>query len=183
MKRICIDMDEVLADAVGKLIRLYNAEFSENLTVQDMWGNWMVNVLPPGRKDRLSAYLQEDGFFEDLDVMPDSQRVVERLSRHYEIFIATAAMEFPRSFGSKFRWLRRYFPFLPPTHFVFCGDKSILHADYLIDDMPRHFQRFAGQGILFTAAHNAKVKAELRVNNWREVEDLFFSAGSSSRLR
>ena len=44
MNRICVDMDEVLADALGKLIRLYNAEFSESLTVDDMWGKWMVNV-------------------------------------------------------------------------------------------------------------------------------------------
>jgi 5'(3')-deoxyribonucleotidase len=174
MKRIAVDMDEVLADALGKLIRLYNAEFSENLTVQDMWGNWMVNVLPAERQDRLMAYLQEKDFFEDLDVMPDSQRVLERLSARYEIFVATAAMEFPNSFGPKFRWLEQHFPFLSPTRFVFCGDKSILHADYLIDDMPRHFQRFVGQGILFTAAHNANVAAKLRVNNWLEVEDLFF---------
>jgi 5'(3')-deoxyribonucleotidase len=174
MKRIAVDMDEVLADALGELIRRYNAEFNERLTVQDMWGNWMVNVLPASRQDRLSAYLQEDDFFEDLKVMPDSQRVVERLSQHCEIFIATAAMEFPKSFGPKYRWLRRHFPFLSPTHFVFCGDKSILHADYLIDDMPRHFERFTGQGVLFTAAHNAKVAAKLRVNNWLEVEELFF---------
>lgn len=174
MKRIAVDMDEVLADALGKLIQLYNAEYAENLTVQDMWGNWMVNVLPPSRQDRLMAYLQEPSFFEDLDVMPDSQRVLERLSGSYEIFIATAAMEFPNSFGPKFRWLERHFPFLSPTRFVFCGDKSILHADYLIDDMPRHFQRFVGQGILFTAAHNARVAAKIRVNNWLEVEELFF---------
>lgn len=175
MKRICVDMDEVLADALGKLIRLYNAEFSENLTVQDMWGDWMVDVLPDSRQDRLMSYLHEPDFFDDLDVMPDSQRVLERMSRRYEIFVATAAMEFPNSFVPKFRWLERHFPFLSPTRFVFCGDKSILHADYLIDDMPRHFQRFAGQGILFTAAHNAKVAAKLRVDNWREVENLFFT--------
>src|SRR5579884_1701645 len=153
MKRLAVDMDEVLADALGKLIRLYNAEFSENLTVEDMWGKWMVNVLPPSRRDRLRDYLQQPDFFEDLDVMPQSQRVLERLSGRYEIFVATAAMEFPNSFGPKFRWLERNFPFLSPTRFVFCGDKSILHADYLIDDMPRHFERFAGQGVLFTAAH------------------------------
>jgi len=172
MKRICVDMDEVLADALGKLIRLYNAEFSENLTMQDLWGHWMVDAVPPSRQDRLSAYLQEPDFFDDLDVMPDSQRVLERLSRRHEIFVATAAMEFPNSFGPKFRWLERNFSFLSPTRFVFCGDKSILHADYLIDDMPRHFQRFAGQGVLFTAAHNAKIAAKVRVNNWLEVEEL-----------
>jgi 5'(3')-deoxyribonucleotidase len=28
--------------------------------------------------------------------------------------------------------------------------------------------------VLFTAAHNAKVTTKLRVDNWLEVEDLFF---------
>lgn len=176
MKRIAVDMDEVLADALGELIRRYNAEYSESLTVNDMWGVWMMDVIPAARQDRLMAYLQEDDFFEDLDVIPDSQRVLERLSRHFEIFIATAAMEFPKSFGPKYRWLQRHFPFISPSHYVFCGDKSILHADYLIDDMPRHFQRFAGHGVLFTAAHNAKVKGHRRVDSWIDVEDMFFPA-------
>lgn len=173
-KRIAVDMDEVLADALGELIRRYNREFSESLTVRDMWGRWMVQVLPPSRQDRVMAYLQQEDFFDDLAVMPESQRVLERLSRRSEIFVATAAMEFPRSFGSKYRWLQRHFPFLSPSQYVFCGDKSILHADYLIDDMPRHFERFQGTGILFTAAHNAKQHAPLRVNNWLEIEELFF---------
>ena len=38
------------------------------------------------------------------------------------------------------RWLRRHFPFIAPSNIVFCGDKSIVDADYLIDDRPRHLQ-------------------------------------------
>jgi len=108
-------------------------------------------------------------------VMPESQRVLERLSHSYEIFIATAAMEFPRSFGSKFRWLERHFPFLSPTHFVFCGDKSILHADYLIDDMPKNLLRFQGQGLLYTAPHNHGATGFVRVNDWQEIAQYFAS--------
>jgi 5'(3')-deoxyribonucleotidase len=107
--------------------------------------------------------------------MADSQRVVKALAQQYEVFIATAAMEFPNSFGSKFRWLRRHFPYLPPTHFVFCGDKGILKADYLIDDQPRQLRRFSGEGILFTAPHNLNVNGYRRVDNWQQVEKLFLS--------
>src|ERR1700730_13701897 len=173
-KGIAVDMAGLRADALGELIRRYNREFSETLTVRDMWGSWMVEALPPSRQDRVMAYLQQDDFFDDLAVMPDSQRVLERLSRRFEIFVATAAMEFPKSFGPKYRWLQRHFPFLSPSHYVFCGDKSILHADYLIDDMPRHFDRFQGTGILFTAAHNAQLPAPLGGNTWMEMEELFF---------
>jgi 5'(3')-deoxyribonucleotidase len=108
--------------------------------------------------------------------MPESQRVLEHLQKHYEIFIATAAMEVPTSFSSKYRWLARHFPFIPAAHIVFCGDKSILRADYLIDDNPRQLRRFHGEGILYSSPHNALVTEFRRVNNWLEVEELFLGA-------
>lgn len=178
VERIAVDMDEVLADALGELLRRYNAEFGERLTKHDLHGRWMWDAVPPERHDRLAAYLHSPDFFTDLDVMPGSQRVLERLNASAEIFIATAAMEFPNSFTPKFRWLERHFPFLSPRRFVFCGDKSILHADYLIDDMPRHFDHFVGQGLLFTSPHNAREKLRrdgcVRVDDWPAVERYFF---------
>ena len=92
--------------------------------------------------------------------MPDSQRVWSGSPIATKSSSRQRPWSFPNPSARSIRWLERHFPFLPPTRFVFCGDKSILHADYLIDDMPRHFQRFAGQGVLFTAAHNAKVAAQ-----------------------
>jgi 5'(3')-deoxyribonucleotidase len=178
VQRIAVDMDEVLADALAELIRRYNEDFGERLTKQDLDGRWMWDAVPSTRHDRLLGYLHSVDFFEDLPVIPESQRVVERLNASAEVFIATAAMEFPNSFTPKYRWLERHFPFLSPHRFVFCGDKSILHADYLIDDMPRHFGRFAGTGLLFTSPHNAREKlppgGPLRMDDWLAVERYFF---------
>jgi 5'(3')-deoxyribonucleotidase len=95
--------------------------------------------------------------------------------RRYEIFITTAAMDVPCSFTAKFDWLQKHFPFIPTSHVVFCGDKSIVAADYLIDDDTRHFERFRGEGILFTAPHNVNETAFRRVNDWVEVGELFLN--------
>ena len=73
-------------------------------------------------------------------------------------------MDVPCSFDAKFRWLQRHFPFIPPSHIVFCGDKSIVDADYLIDDRSRHFTRFKGEPLLFSAPHNA---GETAIRAWR----------------
>ena len=78
-------------------------------------------------------------------------------------------MEVPTSFDAKFKWLEKHFPFIPPSRIVFCGDKHIISADVLIDDRSRHFKKFRGIGILFTAPHNAKESSPLRANNWNEV--------------
>ncbi len=157
MKRIAVDMDEVLADALSEHLARYNRDHGEAITKDQLEGKWLWDIVSADRHERLEGYLRSEDFFEDLPVLEDSQEVLAKLSKHYEIFIATAAMEFPNSFGPKYRWLRRHFPFIPPTHFVFCGDKSILLADYLIDDTFRHSERFKGQGILFSAPHNAAV--------------------------
>ena len=173
MLRICVDMDEVMADTLAEYLRRYNQTFDEDVTPQDLAGKGLWDIAPQDRQQQLRAFLDAEDFFEDLDLMPGSQDVLRQLSSRFEIFIATQAMAVPNSLGSKYRWLQRHFPFIPPTHYVFCGDKSILRADYLIDDLPKNLLRFEGQGLLYTAPHNLAATGFVRVDNWQQVEDYF----------
>ena len=173
MRRICVDMDEVMADTLAEHLRRYNQAFAEEITPQDLAGKGLWEFTPQERRLELRAFLDAEDFFEDLAVMPGSQHVLNDLSALFEIFIATQAMTVPNSLGPKYRWLQRHFPFIPPTHYVFCGNKSILRADYLIDDLPRNLERFEGQGILYSAPHNLSVPGYVRVENWHEVATYF----------
>lgn len=173
-KRIAIDMDEVIADFNSKHLRVFNRDFNENLTLNDLKGT-KLRELRPHLRNEIIAYLHDPSFFRDLEVMKDSRQVIKELSEQYEIFITTAAMEFPASFNAKYEWLKEHFGFLSDMNFVFCGDKSIIRADYLIDDHARHFLRFGGQGILFTSPHNINETGYVRVNNWQEVRNYFLS--------
>ena len=180
---ICIDMDEVIADALGEHLLRYNRDFGVSITAEDLRGRWLWDLIPPEHLPTVEQYILADDFFAVLDVLPESQRVLARLQSRYDIFIATAAMEVPSSFTPKFNWLARHFPFIPTSHIVFCGDKSILRGDYLIDDNPRQLERFARtregdsprEGILFTSPANANVTGFRRVNNWLDVEKMFLS--------
>jgi 5'-nucleotidase len=174
--RICVDMDEVMADTLAEHIRRYNQTFDEDVTTQDLAGKGLFDITPLDRRQQLRAFLDAEDFFEDLAVMPGSQDVLRQLSDRFEIFIATQAMAVPNSLGSKYRWLQRHFPFIPPTHYVFCGDKSILFADYLIDDLPKNLLRFEGHGLLYSAPHNLTATGFVRVDNWQQVADYFSSA-------
>jgi 5'(3')-deoxyribonucleotidase len=171
-------MDEVMADTLAEHLRRYNQAFDEEVTTEDLAGKGLWEIAPLDRQAQLRAFLDAEDFFEVLDVIPDSQSVLEDLSKRFEIFIATQAMAVPNSLGPKYRWLQRHFPFIPPSHYVFCGNKSILRADFLIDDQPRNLLRFEGQGLLYTAPHNIAATEFVRVNNWREVAKYF--AGVSS---
>jgi len=173
VRRICVDMDEVMADTLSEHLRRYNQEFEESLTTDDLTGKGLWEVTPLDRQQQLRAFLDAEDFFEDLPLMPGAQQVLKSLSSRFEIFIATQAMTVPNSLGPKYRWLQRHFPFIPPTNYVFCGNKSILRADYLIDDLPRNLQRFEGHGLLYTAPHNKTVTGFTRVDNWQQVADFF----------
>jgi 5'(3')-deoxyribonucleotidase len=166
-------MDEVMADALAEHLLRYNRDHNENLTLADLQGKALWEVVASDRHNALEGYLRSEDFFENLAVMPEAQRVMRLLQNSYEVFIATAAMEVPTSFQQKFRWLERHFPFIPPSHIVYCGDKGILNADFLIDDNPRQLRRFKGEGILFTSPHNIAVTGFRRVNDWLDVEKLF----------
>lgn len=175
VKRIAIDMDEVMSHFSKKCLDMFNEEFSTNYMVADLEGKKLAH-LNEKFSDKVNQYLAHETFFLDLEVIKDSQEVIQKLSEHYDIYIVTAAMEFPASLAPKYEWLKTHFSFLNEHHFVFCGDKSIIHADYLIDDTPRNLHTFKGEGILFTAPHNAHEMGYTRLNNWREVEDYFLGS-------
>jgi 5'-nucleotidase len=171
--RICVDMDEVMADTLAEHLRRYNQTFDEEVTTDDLAGKGLWELAPQDRQQQLRAFLDAEDFFEDLALMPGAQEVLQQLSTRFDVFIATQAMSVPNSLGPKYRWLQRHFPFIPPNNYVFCGSKAILRADYLIDDQPRNLLRFEGQGLLYSAPHNLTATGFLRVNDWQEVADYF----------
>ena len=180
--RIAIDMDEVMADALTEHLRRYNAAFGETLTAADLRGRHLEDVGPAERLGAMEAML-DASFFADLAVMPDCQEVVRELAARHDVYIVTAAMDVPSSFDAKFRWLQQHFPFIPPSQIVFCGDKGIIEADFLIDDRARHFGRFRGRPLLYSAPHNADETRYPRVNSWQDVREVFDAIDGGSRER
>ena len=180
-KTIAVDMDEVIADALGEHLIRYNRDFSADLTLDDLQGRRLWQAVPSDRLAIIDNYLREDDFFRVLRVMPHAQRVLERLQSRYEVFIASAAMEVPTSFAAKYDWLAEHFPFIPTSNIVFCGNKSILRADYLIDDNPRQLALFQDnqnggpvrEGIIYTSPANIRITGYRRVDNWLAVEEMF----------
>ena len=133
----------------------------------------MFEVIREEHRPQARDYFQQETFFATIPVMPGSAAVIKALSERYEVFITTAAMDVPCSFTPKFEWLQRHFPFIPTSNIVFCGDKSIILADYLIDDNLRQLSKFHGEGIVYTAPHNVNETRFRRVNNWEDVRTLF----------
>lgn len=171
--RILIDMDDVIADAEGRFNEWYERDFGIRYTKEDIKGTKLHLVVPEEHRKTVKAYPHHKDFFKDLDVIENSREMVEQLNNRFDVYIASAAMEFPYSLPHKYEWLDKNFPFIHWKRRIFCGDKSVLKGDILIDDHDFNLSVFEGRGIMFTAAHNATENKYERLNNWLEAEKLF----------
>jgi 5'(3')-deoxyribonucleotidase len=176
---ICVDMDDVIADTLPEQILRYNRAFNEQLTVDDLSGRCIWDFVPPERIPALESQIASEDFYPGLSAVPYSQVVLERLQHRYEVYIATAVMEYPRSFNAKYEWVRQNFPFVQPSHIVFCGHKGILRGDFLIDDNPLELRLFQGKALLYSSPANGFIREFRRVHNWREIERFFLGPHDS----
>jgi 5'-nucleotidase len=173
MERVIIDMDEVIADPMGQMISWYNSEYGLPVDYKLMEAGSWVKGFPAQHQAIIRERLFEEGFFRNLPVMDDSREVLEEMNRRYEIFIVSAAVEFPNSLKDKVEWLMENFPFFTWRQLVLCGDKRMVYGDHMIDDHVRNLEHFNGQKYLFSSPHNAKVTGYRRINNWKEAASIF----------
>ena len=171
--RLIFDQDDVLADTNAKLVELVLNEFKTDLDREAFNTHTFQELLSLADQKRLTEAVYQPGFFVDIPVKQNAVEVMRALKEKYEIFVATAAMEFPNSFREKYDWLQQHFGFIHWSKIVFCGDKSIVTGDFLIDDMARNFLKFKGEAVLFTMPHNRTETQYGRVATWDDIAAKF----------
>lgn len=170
-KRIAIDMDGVMADIVSHYIDWYAKRTGELIPVERLNGMPEPTGFPRG--ELIHEFLHTPGFFRTAPVMPGSQEVIKALMEEYEVFIVSAAVEFPQSLSEKVEWLNEHFPFISWKNMVFCGLKTIVQADYMIDDYDKNLRYFNGERLLFSQPHNANYEDYNRFDNWEQIAEFF----------
>src|ERR1700730_668609 len=114
--RVAVDMDEVIADSLTRHLSLYNQAIGDNVTPDLIQERCLEASIPPKHREIFDRFPHDDGFFDDLGVIVNSQHALQLLSSEYDVFITSAAMEVPNSFDAKFRWLQKHFPFIPTSN-------------------------------------------------------------------
>jgi 5'(3')-deoxyribonucleotidase len=96
MKRIAIDMDEVISDSNLRFMDWYERDFKKRISKEQLTGKDFSDVVSLEHREAVRKYPPTEGFFKNMAIMEDSQEVMFQLSKKYELFITTAAMEFSR---------------------------------------------------------------------------------------
>jgi len=160
-------MDGVIADVEQQFLDWYHRDYGTLFTKDDLAGKNDDTLFPEAGLAR--RFVLSPGFFLGLPVMEGALEAVKKLMETYEVYIVSAAMEFPLSLPEKLEWLNINFPFISWRNIIFCGDKSIINTDYMIDDHLKNLDNFKGKTIMFHAYHNVGANHHVRANNWDEV--------------
>jgi 5'(3')-deoxyribonucleotidase len=89
----------------------------------------------------------------------------------YNVCIASASPY--TAYQDKEKWINAYFPEVPRDNIIFTRNKSLVAADFLIDDGTHNLEVFKGVPILFDAPWNQTETRFVRVRNWTEITGLF----------
>jgi 5'-nucleotidase len=172
-KRVLIDMDGVMANTSGPWYQAIRDEYNIEVDCEKI-KSWNLHTelnLP----DTIYRIIERPGFFENLPVMDNAVPVAEALWKYYDCYIVSAASYTHDNATQKWRWLQKHFPFIKKEKVIFAKDKSVIKADFMIDDGPHNLKGFDGWRICFDHPYNRVLDfpIDLRVSNWYEVANFF----------
>jgi len=172
--RIIVDMDEVLVQFVDEVLCRWNTLKDTRFTRDhiDMWH--MEATLGPGSFEKITEWIAEPDFFENLEPMPGAIHGFNTLRQDHDVVIATSlAAGIENGYDSKRRWLKKHFPDFDHKHFICTSRKGLLKGDVLIDDAVHFLEDWWNNGnnraITFHAPWNRVEKNFPRAAKWEDV--------------
>lgn len=156
-----IDIDEVLRGTLSKMLEVYNREFKDNKTMDDVHSFVVEESFP-----RILAetgikagdwffQLHSKEIFEDAALLPHAVEAIEILKKFGKIVIISY-QKTPLNKEQAIEWLDKHG--ITYDGLCFLKDKSLLHVDYLIDDNDWNFKGSTAQyGVLIKAPYNKDV--------------------------
>ena len=162
MKRVFIDMDNVLVDFQSGLDQV-----SEE-----------TKAAYAGRLDEIP------GLFAKMKPMPGAIEAVHELQKHYDLFIlSTAPWRNPSAWSDKVEWVTKYLDDVFHKRLIISHRKDLCQGDYLIDDRGKNgTSEFGGKWIQFGSEQFPDWESVLKYLTSRRLDEYMIEIGSYDLL-
>ena len=148
--KIAVDIDGVLADQVGAVLKVIEKEYGERYSKSDInRAHWRF----AGRElwSEIARLLADPEYVLRVPLIEGSQIAVKQLTEH-DVFVVTARR--PNAEEATKKWLNAHFPCLTQYYHAKTGAKHNIPSDVLIDDLDMNIVEFVKsnpnrRGILF----------------------------------
>ncbi len=172
MKIIVSDVDDVLADLVFIWLKLYNADFKENIKKSDIT-EWDIGsfLKYPNNRKYLYEYIENPSIYDKIKPIKDSLWGINKLrSFGYRVIFVTSSTL--GQTNRKYQWLKDYGFIDNRKDYFEAIDKSVFNCEYMVDDKFDNVINCNGKGILFEQNWNKKEIWGRKCNGWKEVINL-----------
>ena len=179
--KIVVDFDDVLVE--GGFLKLANKCFGENKNKEDIKSYYIEDNYENLSKEKLDEFydiLVTENIYENHSyIITKMYDAIKKLSRDYEIIIFSACAMINRKdesgicFLNKYNYIIKNFDFVDPSNIILGGNKSIICADYFIDDkLSNLIDCRAKYKMLYTSYHNKEITdTELKKHNIKRIND------------
>jgi 5'(3')-deoxyribonucleotidase len=148
--KIAVDIDGVLADQVGAVLRVIEKEYGLKYLKSDVnRAHWTFS----GKEiwSEISRLLADPEYTLSVPLIEDSQKGIKQLADH-DMCVVTARR--PNAEDATKQWLNTHFPSLREYYRAGTGTKQNIPSDVLIDDLDMNIVEFVRsdpnrRGILF----------------------------------
>lgn len=174
-KIVAVDVDDTIADLIGRWLDLYNEEWDDDVT-PDRITEWSVHEhVRCGHE--IYDYLKREGLYEGVIAIDGALTGIKALRKMgFKIIFVTASYH-----EGKIQWLYDNGFASSVEEWVVAHDKSLIYAHYLIDDRIENVENFPhGLGLLFRRSWNAK--KSVAFETWAEIIKFFENESSVARL-
>lgn len=176
-KRILIDLDNTLLDFDGLVTEIFWRDYK--LDVSDIVSKRKIYEIednfPSEIKKTCLDIIQEKDFYFNLKPFPDALETLAKINDKHNVFLCTTPHHLCLEvcLTQKIRWISQYLGEEWLSKTIFSTDKTLIDADYLIDDKPY----ISGQKtipswkrIIFHQSYNLDIKGT-RLKKWKYYND------------
>jgi 5'-nucleotidase len=175
--RILIDMDGVISDFDGEFLKRWRERHPEKVYIplEKRTRFYVKDAYPEELKPLVAEILLEPRFFRDMMPMVGAKEALTEMSQMgIEVFICSSPLStYKNCVLEKYEWVNNYLGEDWAHRIILTKDKTLVKADYLIDDKPNitgveHLPVW--EHILYDCPYNRdQNKRRLVWENWKDV--------------
>ena len=174
--RFLVDMDGVLADFERNFLDAFKSLYPGRpfVPLEERKSFYAEDQYPEDSHNLIKGIMHSKGFYLNMPLIEGSLEAISELSEKNEVYICTSPMTSnPYCLQEKFDWVLKNLGKSWAKRTIITKDKTIIDANYLIDDRPEvtGVQAPSWEHILYTQPYNIGITSKRRLTwqDWKVV--------------